>query len=99
MIKTLICDLGGVYFTDGSARAIERISATYEVATDQVSDVLMGELGSRYRCGEIKAAQFWDRAKQNWDLQVPTDEIANNCNMGDVPLRDCMRRVGVHDEL
>ena len=77
MIKTVICDLGGVYFTDGSARAIERISATYEIATDQVSDVLMGELGSRYRCGEIKAAQFWDRAKQNWDLQVPTDEIAN----------------------
>ena len=32
-------------------------------------------------------------------VEAATDEIANNCNMGDVPLRDCMRRVGVHDEL
>ena len=32
MIKTVICDLGGVYFTDGSARAIERISAALGVS-------------------------------------------------------------------
>ena len=77
MIKTVICDLGGVYFTDGSARAIERISAAYDIAADRVSDVLMGDLGSRYRFGEISVAEFWDGAKQDWNLQVPTDQIAN----------------------
>lgn len=77
MIKTVICDLGGVYFTDGSARAIERISAAYDIAADQVSNVLMGDLGSRYRFGEISVAEFWDGAMQGWNLQVPTDEIAN----------------------
>ena len=77
MIKTLICDLGGVYFTDGSARAIERISAIYHIAEARVRDVLMGPLGSSYRYGQIGAAQFWEGAKQSWDLQVPTDEIAN----------------------
>ncbi len=77
MIKTVICDLGGVYFTDGSARAIERISAAYDIAADKVRDVLMGDLGSRYRFGEISVAEFWDGAKQSWNLQVPTNEIAN----------------------
>ena len=77
MIKTVICDLGGVYFTDGSARAIERISAAYDIAADRVSDVLMGYLGSRYRFGEISVAEFWDGAKLDWNLQVPTDQIAN----------------------
>ncbi len=74
MIKTVICDLGGVYFTDGSARAIERISAAYDIAADRVSDVLMGDLGSRYRFGEISVAEFWDGAKQDWNLQVPETE-------------------------
>ncbi len=76
MIKTVICDLGGVYFTDGSARAIERISQAYDLATDRVSDVLMGDLGSRYRFGEISVAEFWDGAIQSWGLQISADEIA-----------------------
>ena len=77
MIKTVISDLGGVYFTDGSARAIERIGAAYDIPVDRVRDVLMGDLGNRYRIGEISAAQFWDRAKESWDLQLSTDEIAS----------------------
>ena len=77
MIKTVISDLGGVYFTDGSARAIERIGATHDIHADKVREVLMGDLGSRYRIGEISAAEFWDRAKESWDLQISTDEIAS----------------------
>jgi putative hydrolase of the HAD superfamily len=76
MIKTVICDLGGVYFTDGSGRAIERISAAYDITADRVSDVLMGDLGSRYRFGEISVAEFWDGAIQRWGLQISADEIA-----------------------
>ena len=76
MIKTVIFDLGGVYFTDGSARAIERISAKYNIAAARVHEILMGELGSRYRFGTITAAQFWTAAKKYWNLHVCTDEIA-----------------------
>lgn len=34
-------------------------------------------------------------------VEDATDEIANNCNMGDVPIADCMQRIGYHshDEL
>ena len=77
MIKTVICDLGGVYFTDGSAQAIQRISAAYDLPADRVRDVLMGDPGSRYRRGRISAAEFWDGAKESWDLRVSTNEIAS----------------------
>ncbi len=75
-LRTVICDLGGVYFTDGSARAIVQISDTYGIPVDRVRDVVMGDLGSRYRFGEISAAAFWEGAIQSWDLQITTDEIA-----------------------
>ena len=76
MIETVICDLGGVYFTDGSAKAIEEISATYALPVDRVRDVVMGDLGSRYRFGKISVAAFWEGALQSWQLQVSADEIA-----------------------
>lgn len=75
-LRTVICDLGGVYFTDGSARAIVKISHTYDIPVDRVRDVLMGDLGSRYRFGEISEAAFWKAAMQSWDLQITTHEIA-----------------------
>ena len=68
MIKTVICDLGGVYFTDGSSTAIEQIAATYQIPEENVRSVLMGDLGTEYRTGEITADQFWDRARAYWGL-------------------------------
>ena len=76
MIKTVIFDLGGVYFTDGSARAIEQISATHGLSEESVRDVLMGDLGTRYRTGEIAAGEFWDGALGAWKLKVPADRLA-----------------------
>lgn len=63
MIKTVICNLGGVYFIDGSSVAIERIAGTYKIPREEVRRVLMGDLGTKYRIGELTADQFWDRAK------------------------------------
>ena len=77
MIKTVICDLGGVYFTDGSAEAIERISAIHHISIGKVRDVLMGGLGSRYRLGEVSAAEFWDGAMQCWGLRAAADDLAD----------------------
>ena len=64
MIETVIFDLGGVYFSGGSAKAIERISATYDIPADLVTDVLMGDLGSRYRLGEILQSSSGTEQKQ-----------------------------------
>ena len=76
MIRTVIFDLGGVYFTDGSAIAIEQISTTYRLAEAKVRDIVMGDLGSRYRHGAVTSIQFWEGAVEAWNLQVPTEQLA-----------------------
>jgi epoxide hydrolase-like predicted phosphatase len=76
MIKTVICDLGGVCFTDGSAIAIAQIAAIYGLREEAVGRVLMGDLGSEYRMGEITADEFWNRARQHWGLERTNEEIA-----------------------
>ena len=55
MIKTIIFDLGGVYFTDGTQRAIDIISKEYNLNKDEVANVFKGEIGTKYR----KIAILW----------------------------------------
>jgi len=69
MIKTIIFDLGGVYFTNGSKNAIEEISKKYNIKKEKVADVLSGELGTEYRLGNLTADDFWDKAKSFWNLK------------------------------
>ncbi len=76
MIKTVIFDLGGVYFTDGTAEAIEKIGAAYRLPGEKVAEVLKGELGTQYRVGSLTAEEFWERAKERWGLQVPPGELS-----------------------
>jgi hypothetical protein len=49
MIKTIIFDLGGVYFTDGMKRAVRKMRAKYDISEDKLYDVFDGELGTQYR--------------------------------------------------
>lgn len=76
MIKTVIFDLGGVYFTDGTKRAIEIISSKYNIPDEKVKHVLNGDLGTKYRIGNITAKEFWRQAKEFWGIEVPSDELA-----------------------
>ncbi|OGY84540.1 MAG: hypothetical protein A3F54_05540 [Candidatus Kerfeldbacteria bacterium RIFCSPHIGHO2_12_FULL_48_17] len=75
-IKTLIFDLGGVYFTDGAATAIKSIAATYSLTEAQVTEVIKGDLGTQYRIGAITPDEFWQRATAAWNITAPTAEIA-----------------------
>ena len=64
MIKTVIFDLGGVYFTDGTKEAIANISEEYGLGGAAVAGVFKGEIGTAYRKGEISHEEFWIRAKE-----------------------------------
>lgn len=68
MIKTIIFDLGGVYFTDGTQRAINIISEKYKLDKNIVADVFKGEIGTKYRKSQISNDEFWNLAKQVLEL-------------------------------
>tara|TARA_Y100000310_G_C20448732_1_gene699670 strand:+ start:115 stop:717 length:603 start_codon:yes stop_codon:yes gene_type:complete len=76
MIKTVIFDLGGVYFSDGTKKAIEMLSKFYKISHQRVTDILQGDLGTRYREGNITADAFWGQAKDYWKVSVPSQDLA-----------------------
>ena len=75
-IKTIIFDLGGVYFTDGTKKAVEKISLKYKIPSNQISLVLQGELGTQYRIGAFTVDEFWDSAKEKWgNKEIPSEDL------------------------
>lgn len=76
MTKTIIFDLGGVYFSDGTKNAIKVISEKYKIAPENVQSVLKGELGTKYRVGEITVDEFWDGAKKIWNMDAPNEDLS-----------------------
>lgn len=74
-IKTIIFDLGGVYFTDGTQRAIDLLSSGLNLDPTQVSDQLIGALGSDWRKGRLTAEEFWRQFKAYWNLSVDANEL------------------------
>ena len=76
MYRTIIFDLGGVYFSDGTRTAIDAIAAEYAIARDAVECILNGEPGREYRIGNISAEQFWQMAKKSWNIQESTEALS-----------------------
>src|SRR5436853_7423845 len=75
-VHTIIFDLGGVYFSDGTKRAIALFSSKYGLDEQEVSDQLIGKLGSEWRMGKLNAEQFWSQFKARWKLDVPSEELS-----------------------
>ena len=64
MINTIISDLGGVYFTDGTDIAIEILSSKYNIPKKKIKKVLKGRLGMKYRENKITREEFWKKAEK-----------------------------------
>ena len=76
MSKTIIFDLGGVYFSNGTRIAVDAIADRYKVGRETVEDVLNGDAGKQYRIGTLSAEQFWQRAKNSWNIQESSEALA-----------------------
>ena len=86
-IPTVIFDLGGVYFTDGTDRAITVISEKYMINRQAVLDIFYGEVGMAYRENKISIDKFWKTAKQSWKIESEsTDELIRIWHEGYVPI-------------
>ena len=100
MSKTIIFDLGGVYFSNGTQAAIDAIAARYNIARDAVKDILNGDAGKQYRIGTLSAGQFWQRAKTSWNIQESSEALSllwcssYRPNDGTVKLVDRLKSAG-----
>lgn len=77
MIKSIIFDLGGVYFTNGKDAAIKKISRKYNISPEIANKFLFtgSELGGLYRKGLITSEEFWDRSKNLSGIKADNDEL------------------------
>jgi len=65
MIKTIIIDLGGVYFENGTKIALSEIYKLVKVPTEKVDEIFCGypkKEGWLYRRGKITKKKFWNAA-------------------------------------
>jgi HAD superfamily hydrolase (TIGR01509 family) len=76
MKSTVIFDLGGVYFSDGTRLAIDKIAAGYGVNRQTVAEFLNGEAGAGYRVGRITVDQFWQQAIALWNIRASAEALA-----------------------
>ena len=77
MIKSVIFDLGGVYFTNGTKLAIEKISKKYNLKVESVEQSLEvdTELGTSYRQGEITAEGYWNKVKKFLGIEANNSDL------------------------
>ena len=77
MIKSVIFDLGGVYFTDGTKIAIEKISKKYNLQFESVQEILKtgSEISTIYRRGEITFNEFWNKVKNILKINADNNEL------------------------
>lgn len=68
-MTTIIFDLGGVYFTDGTSGAIKFISDKYLIDKAKVAEVFRGEIGSAYRECRLTHDEYWQKAKAALGLE------------------------------
>ena len=87
-LPTVIFDLGGVYFTDGTDRAIKIISEKYSVDRQEITDIFYGEVGLTYRENKITMEEFWETAKKRWNIEnESTEKLAQIWHKGYVPIK------------
>ena len=79
MIKIVVFDLGGVYFTDGTKIAIDKISKKYNLPRESVENLLRvgPTLAQEYRKGNISANQFWNKFKKALNLKANNKDLAD----------------------
>ncbi|MBN2518090.1 MAG: HAD family phosphatase [Candidatus Altiarchaeota archaeon] len=85
MIKTIVFDLGGVYFTNGLDRAVRLISENYSFDEEMIRETLRGDASRRLRRGEMTEGEFWGHALRDWGLNEDPVFLSRVWSSGYVP--------------
>ncbi|OGH12969.1 MAG: hypothetical protein A2776_02970 [Candidatus Levybacteria bacterium RIFCSPHIGHO2_01_FULL_40_10] len=75
MITTIIFDLGGVLFTNGTERFIKIMSEKFNLEEKKVQEVMEGDLGSKYREAKISREEFWQKLLEQLQITADIDAL------------------------
>ncbi len=77
MVKAILLDLSGVYFTNGREIAAKKIADKFHLEVSHVADVMKGssDIGKKYRRGEVTFDEFWDEVKKRLIIDTPNLEL------------------------
>lgn len=75
MFKLILFDLGGVVFTNGTKKFVADMGARYNLPLAEITDVIDGDLGTKYREGEITRNEFWQQLLSRLNLKQNADEL------------------------
>ena len=73
MIKTIIFDLGGVLFTNGTKKLVAFVADEYGLPKEKVQAVMDGEIGRKYREAKVDRHEFWTHFLQELEIQADPD--------------------------
>jgi len=76
-IKFIICDLGGVYFVDGTSIALEKIKKLVKADEKLVDELFRespGKEGYLFRIGKLSSGEFWRIVSEK--LKIGPDKIS-----------------------
>jgi FMN phosphatase YigB (HAD superfamily) len=85
-IRTVIFDLGGVYFTEGVKQFVVKMNK-HGISEERVRNIVDGSLGVEYRIGKITPAQFWLKAMNYWQLPLDTSTVTKMWLDGYIPIQ------------
>ncbi|MGQ9782059.1 MAG: HAD family hydrolase [Nitrososphaeria archaeon] len=68
-IKAIVFDLGGVYFADGTTKALKQFEKMLRVPKGELDNFFGGQYyGRDYRLGKIDSEEFWRAVKERLNL-------------------------------
>lgn len=73
MIKAIVFDLGGVYFTDGTNAAIKK-AGKLGIPEKQSSYIFRGKDSELYRGGKLNRRDFWKKIEKKFNIDKKTCE-------------------------
>jgi len=82
MINTIIFDLGGVLFTNGTKKLIDFIADEYFIEKEKIQKVMDGEIGKKYREAKIERHVFWDHFLKELHIDADSDTLEEQWVMG-----------------
>ncbi|MAG91617.1 hypothetical protein CMO83_02995 [Candidatus Woesearchaeota archaeon] len=75
MIKSILVDLGGVYFTDGTRSAIEKISKKFNLDPNKVKEITDNDVSHAYRKSQITSEEYWNQSKRFLGINADNSEL------------------------